>query len=216
MSGGWGWKLANDPDDVVNFLSGCGPYARPVKSAQITAMWAGGGSEFHVFYQPGGADQPQGNWAWKLSADADDAMDFLNGTGAYCQPVKDSHVTALWRDGVPEFYVFYTMEQVPARIIDCQVQPAAAAAPGWSRLHLQWRYCEPGVRPEKLLVTVYHEEWHWKNIMPSAQPCALVAPDRITEADVMVLKLYKGPHKIVFHAYYPDHSELEYAFERLL
>ncbi len=82
MSGGWGWKLANDPDDVVNFLSGCGPDARPVKSAQITAMWAGSRSEFHVFYQPGGADQPQGNWAWKLSANAGDAMDFLNGTGA--------------------------------------------------------------------------------------------------------------------------------------
>jgi hypothetical protein len=216
MSTGWGWKLAEDPDDVVNFLGGCGPYGHPVKAAQVTAMWNGASRDFHVFYQPGTADQPLGNWGWKLAPDADDVMNFLSGTGPYCQPVKEAHVAALWRDGGPEFYVFYTMDLVPARIVDCQVQPAAGGAPGWSRLHLKWRYCDPGERPVKLLVSVFHEEWHWKNIMPDGQSCAIVTPDRVSEADVMVLRLYKGPHKIVFHAYYADHEELEYAFERLL
>lgn len=213
---GWGWKLATDPDDVINFLNGCGPYERPVKDAHVTAVWDGSRVTFHAFYQTGAAGQPPGSWGWKKATDPDDALSFLNGTGAYCQPVKEAKLASVRQGDQPEFYIFYTMELVPARVIDCRVLEATGGAPGFARLRLGWRYCDPGERPQRLLVTVYHEEQHWKNIMPDGQACTVAHPERATQADVMVLRLYKGPHKIVLRASYADHADLEYAFERLL
>jgi hypothetical protein len=46
-------------------------------------------------------------WGWKLSTDPDDVMNFLNGKGAYKDPVKDARVTVMWRDTYEEFYIFY-------------------------------------------------------------------------------------------------------------
>lgn len=49
-AGGWGWKKATDPDDVMNFLSGTGAYDRPVASAEVVAVSMPTYTEFYVFY----------------------------------------------------------------------------------------------------------------------------------------------------------------------
>ena len=106
--GGWAWKLATDPDDVRNFLSGSGSYAHPVRDAQIAAFRKGGHNEFYVFYQGPDSDETFHTcWAWKLANNASDAMDFLNGTGAYQHPVTVARIAALNRDGRDELYIFY-------------------------------------------------------------------------------------------------------------
>ncbi|MGB7539433.1 MAG: hypothetical protein WBM17_12915 [Anaerolineales bacterium] len=49
--GGWGWKLATDPDDVMKFINGTGPYRAPVKDALICAVSKGSHDEYYVFYR---------------------------------------------------------------------------------------------------------------------------------------------------------------------
>lgn len=48
------------------------------------------------------------NWGWKLASDINDADDFLNGEGAYSNPVLDARVTAVWTGSKISFYIFYT------------------------------------------------------------------------------------------------------------
>ena len=106
--GGWGWKLATEPDDVHNFLNGFGSYLQPVKDAHIAALWKVTHPEFYVFYQRTTAGEtPVGGWGWKLAPDPSDAMDFLNGQGAYSHPVTTARIAALDRDSQDEFYIFY-------------------------------------------------------------------------------------------------------------
>ena len=50
MSDSWGWKLATEPDDAMNFLNGTGAYQTPVKDAKICAVWKGTHLEFYIFY----------------------------------------------------------------------------------------------------------------------------------------------------------------------
>lgn len=107
-TGGWGWKLATDPDDVQHFLSGSGSYMHPVKEAQIAAFWKVNHREFYVFYKnPEYDEQISANWGWKLANDPSDAMNFLNGTNGYSHPVTTARITVLKRDGQEEFYIFY-------------------------------------------------------------------------------------------------------------
>ena len=107
-TGGWGWKLATDPDDVHHFLSGSGSYMHPVKEAQIAVFWKVNHREFYVFYKnPEYDEQISANWGWKLATDPSDAMNFLNGTNGYSHPVTTARITALKRDGQEEFYIFY-------------------------------------------------------------------------------------------------------------
>ncbi len=107
-SGLWGWKLATDPDDVMNFLNGTGAYQRPVTAARIAAMEKEGHTEYYVFYQRVPGSPPITGWGWKKATDADDVMNFLNGTGAYQQPVKNCEICAVRKAAHVEFYVFYT------------------------------------------------------------------------------------------------------------
>ena len=212
---GWGWKLASEPDEVINFLNGSPPFEHPVGEAHVTALWNGDYVAFHIFYRPGEPGQPPGTWGWKLAADPDDAKNFLNGTGPYCQPPEEAQVMAVWKHDRLQFYIFYTYELVPARIVDCQILQTAAAAPGFERMRLGWTYCE-GQRPERVSITAMRSEGsHWVNIMPDGQ-AASIRGGHVTAADVMIVKLQKGPHKIVFCAHYPDHEELEYTFDRLI
>lgn len=105
---GWGWKLATDPDDVLNFMNGLGSYSRPVKEAQIAAFWKENHYEFYVFYKsPALGEHVPANWGWKLATDPSDAMNFLNGTNGYSHPVTTARITALEHDGQEEFYIFY-------------------------------------------------------------------------------------------------------------
>jgi hypothetical protein len=46
-------------------------------------------------------------WSWKKSTDPNDVSNFLNGNGAYKNPVKNGKICALWKDANVEFYVFY-------------------------------------------------------------------------------------------------------------
>ena len=104
----WGWKLATDPDDVRDFLSGSGVYTHPVKNAQIAAFWRESHSEFYVFYQgPAPGEKVPANWRWKLATDPTDAMEFLNGTDGYQHPVTMARIAAVEKEGHDEFYIFY-------------------------------------------------------------------------------------------------------------
>jgi hypothetical protein len=104
---GWGWKKATDPDDVVHFLSGTGPYKQAASHARITATWNGAFLEFYVFYQDPLPGEAPRTWGWKKVTDPDDVMAFLNGTGPYKSPVADAKICLVWRDTYLEFYVFY-------------------------------------------------------------------------------------------------------------
>ena len=105
---GWGWKLATTPGDALAFLNGTGAYARPVRDAQIAALRTASHTAFYVFYRslPAG-ESPAAGWGWKRAPDAQDAMAFLNGTGAYSHPVTTARIVAYDVDGRDEFVIFY-------------------------------------------------------------------------------------------------------------
>jgi len=104
---GWGWKLATDPDDVINFLNGADPYGEPVADVQICAYWNGSYASFIVFYESAEPSQASGGWGWKLATDPDDVMDFLNGTDPYGEPLANAQVCAYWNGTYASFVVFY-------------------------------------------------------------------------------------------------------------
>lgn len=56
-AGGWGWKMATDPDDVKNFLGGEGSYSTPVKEAKVVAVNKNTYTEYYVFYKKGAAKE---------------------------------------------------------------------------------------------------------------------------------------------------------------
>ncbi len=109
--GGWGQKKATQADDVMEFLNGAGPYPAPVRHMQIAATWVGDHHEFHVFYRdpaPGQEPPPAtGGWGWKLATTADDALQFLNGTGLYEHPVTAARIATAHRDHHDEHFIFY-------------------------------------------------------------------------------------------------------------
>ena len=116
-AGGWGWKLATNPDDVYHFLNGTGGYTQPVKDAQIAAMWKGNHPEFYIFYQrPTAGERAIASWGWKLALDPSDAMNFLNGTGGYRHPVTTARIAALEKDDHDEFYIFYQKAAIGSSI----------------------------------------------------------------------------------------------------
>jgi hypothetical protein len=47
------------------------------------------------------------NWGWKRSPNPDDVMNFLNGDGAYSDPVKDARISVVWKDSYYDFIVYY-------------------------------------------------------------------------------------------------------------
>jgi hypothetical protein len=105
-TGNWVWKKATDPDDVMNFLNGKGTYGHAVKAARICSISHSSWVEFFVFYQSGTARTKAG-WGWKLATDADDVINFINGTGAYHSPLKDAWICSVTNVGHDGFYVFY-------------------------------------------------------------------------------------------------------------
>ncbi len=210
----WGWKLATDPDDVMNFINGCNGYDHPVKAAHVTAVRNGEQIAFHVFYQPGAPGQPPGHWGWKKSADPADAIAFLNGADPYCLAPEQAIVAAASQNGVPEFYIFYTYPLVPARITDCKVMAVFTGA--FPRVRLGWTTCE-GEPPQKMKITVFRSVGsRWENVMPHGEPCVVNRPKTTTAVDVLLAKQSKGPHKFVFCASYANHDEIEYTFDRMI
>jgi hypothetical protein len=120
---GWGWKSAQTPDDVMNFLNSSAGYQMPVIAAKISASEIKGRTEFTVFYESGSQPTSTGGWGWKRSTTPDDMMNFLNGTGAYKYPVKKALLCAVAKPGYIDFIAFY--------------QPGDASTPkaawGWKR-----------------------------------------------------------------------------------
>jgi len=106
-TGGWGLKLATDPDDVQLFLNGSGSYGGPVGDARIAALNKAGHREFYVFYRAPAAGEPVGGWGWKRVTDSTDAMALLNGTGPYRHPVTTARIASVPRGDQDEFYIFY-------------------------------------------------------------------------------------------------------------
>ncbi|MCU0643955.1 MAG: T9SS type A sorting domain-containing protein [bacterium] len=105
--GNWAWKRSESASDVHNFINGLGSYQNPVKDAEITAVYTGTQTLFYVFYRTGTEDCLFGNWAWKRSDSASDAHDFLNGKGAYQNPVRDARIVSVWDGAKTVFYIFY-------------------------------------------------------------------------------------------------------------
>ncbi len=94
----WGWKRATDIDDMLNFLNGAGTYGQP-REGTIGGLSPG---EILMFYRGGLA--ATSDWGWKLATTTEDAHAFLNGTGAYDQPVDDAKIFGATGGG---FYIFY-------------------------------------------------------------------------------------------------------------
>jgi hypothetical protein len=105
--GSWGWKLATDPDDALNFINGAGAYEHPVGEFRICATWNGSYIAFYIFYRTGPDAGKKGDWGWKKAMTIDDAWNFINGTGAYEKPVKDFAICAVNKTNYEEFFVFY-------------------------------------------------------------------------------------------------------------
>ncbi|MBP1468716.1 hypothetical protein EYB53_023580 [Candidatus Chloroploca sp. M-50] len=110
MMNTWAWKKATNPDDVTDFLNGCGNYTIPVDDARICSIWRDGFKEYYIFYRPGSVAAADGRWGWKLATDPDDVMHFVNGSGAYQAPVSDARISVVWTGSYLEFLVFYRRE----------------------------------------------------------------------------------------------------------
>ena len=93
--GGWAWKRATDARDALNFLNGSGAYQYPISEVRIAAIWKEDHAEFFLFYRREPTDRPTGGWGWKLSTEPEEVHHFLNGLGAYSQPVKDAQIVLL-------------------------------------------------------------------------------------------------------------------------
>ena len=50
---------------------------------------------------------PEKGWGQKRAISPDDVKDFLNGDGAYNQPVASAEIAAINKQAFSEFYVFY-------------------------------------------------------------------------------------------------------------
>lgn len=107
QTSGWGWKMATDPDDVVNFLNSKAPYKQKITEAEITGVNKGAYLEFMVFYRTDGLVKKTGGWGWKKATTPDDVKNFLGGQGAYTHPVKAAKVVGVWKKTYTEYYVFY-------------------------------------------------------------------------------------------------------------
>jgi hypothetical protein len=107
VPGGWAWKRATSAGDALNFLNGSGAYQQPISEVRIAAIWKEDHAEFFLFYRRDPTNGASGDWGWKLSTAPEDAHNFLNGLGAYSQPVKDAQIAVLWKGSHREFYIFY-------------------------------------------------------------------------------------------------------------
>lgn len=103
----WGWKLATDIDDALNFLNGTGAYETPIRKARISAFWKDNHPEFYIYYQHPVGRERRVSWGWKLAATPGDARNFLSGAGSYGKPVKDAQIAAYRKGRHDEFYIFY-------------------------------------------------------------------------------------------------------------
>ena len=118
--------------------------------------------------------------------------------------------------GVSKSAVYCTTAM--AAITDCQIIGASGGTVGMARLRLRWTYAATGVKPNKLLITVYRLQGippgSWDNIMPSGQAFNVPSPATTTESDVMIWRLFSGDYRIVMKAFYTCNRVKEYKFER--
>jgi hypothetical protein len=79
-----------------------------------------------------------------------------------------------------------------AAVTDCQVIGQSGGTVGTARLRLAWTYAATGVKPSKLLITVYRLQGlapgTWDNIMPSGKSFAVPSPATTTESDVLLIR----------------------------
>jgi hypothetical protein len=105
-----------------------------------------------------------------------------------------------------------------AAITDCQIIGQSGGTVGTARLRLKWTYAASGVKPTKLLITVYRLQGippgSWDNIMPSGQAFEVPSPATTTESDVYIWRLFSGEYRIVLKAFYSCNRVKEYTFQR--
>ncbi len=129
--GDWDWKLASDIDDAHNFINGLAPYSRPVQDADITAVSTGTETLYYIFYKPGTEEQVLGDWDWKLTSDISDAHDFINGHGAYSNPVKYSKITAVSTENKIFYYIFYKSGTPDEMLVSIQPYTNGSLTPNY-------------------------------------------------------------------------------------
>lgn len=115
--GDWAVRTSTDPDEVMRLLGGEESSSGRIDHLQVCAAWVSDHHEFLVFHRiaSGEADPTMdpGNWGWKLSTRAVDALDFLNGNGPYDDPVSAARIATAHRDHHDEYFVFYQREGRP-------------------------------------------------------------------------------------------------------
>jgi hypothetical protein len=129
--GCWGWKLATDADDALQFLRGGEPYLGPVGQTQIASAWAGDHQRFYVFYRhpvPGHEPVPvPGDWGWKLATGSQDALEYLNGGGAYAHPLTTARIATSHRHHNDELFIFYQRSATADPVPDWRWQTVGSA-----------------------------------------------------------------------------------------
>lgn len=103
----WSWKLSADTTDALSFLNGKSVYKQPVTTARMEALNKNGILEFYMFCQKSNTVGSISNWNWKLATNITDTMNFINGKGAYTQPVKDFEICVVNKGSYDEYYIFH-------------------------------------------------------------------------------------------------------------
>lgn len=110
-SAGWGWKRVTQMnlDDANNFLNGTGGYSKKINTAEIFPVQQGSGTDLILFYQSG----QSAGWGWKrvTNLDMNDALNFLNGAGAYSKMVKNAAIVPVQEGGRTDLIIFYQTGQ---------------------------------------------------------------------------------------------------------
>ena len=105
-----------------------------------------------------------------------------------------------------------------AAITDCQIIGQSGGTVGMAMLQLSWTYATTGVKPNKLLITVYRLQGispgSWDNIMPSGKSFEVPSPSTTTQSTVMIWRLFSGDYRIVLKAFYTCNRVREYTFQR--
>ena len=96
----WGWKRSTSITDMYNYINGASVYG----DSQYGAIGGTGTSDIYMYYR--GDKTGNNDWGWKVAYSIEDAHNFLNGLGAYGDPVDESNIFAT--DG-GAFYIFYRM-----------------------------------------------------------------------------------------------------------
>jgi len=95
---GWGYKLANTPEDAHNFLNRIGAYpGQPINKALLAYKAQ---RSLYLFYR---GRSSKASWGWKRATNVKDMRNFINGAGVYGEP-KEGTIGGLNPHEILMFY----------------------------------------------------------------------------------------------------------------